>query len=143
VFIYNSIQLLIVGKTSEQCKRCKNMAYVTNKDAYEREMSARRMIRNGIRPELICNNPETWRILAEGGERMHIVTNFEGRYNCTCEDYRYHGGVLECKHINVVKMSQNGYFPTRNTTSIASNPRANGDVVINITIPREALRNLL
>lgn len=118
------------------------MAYVTNKDAYEREMSARRMIRNGIRPELICNNPETWRILAEGGERMHIVTNFEGRYNCTCEDYRYHGGVLECKHINVVKLNHD-YHTARNNMSFANKPRATGDVVINITIPREALQNLL
>jgi len=120
------------------------MAYVTNKDAYEREMSAKRMIRNGIRPELLCNNPETWRVLAEGGGRMHVVTEFEGKYNCTCEDYRYHGGVLECKHINVVKMHK--YEPIIRKPQIPAvnyTPRGNGDVVINITIPREAIRNLL
>jgi hypothetical protein len=126
------------------------MAYVTYKDVIDREQNARRMMRRGTRPVRISTYPEAWSVRAEDGNRSHIVTKFEDKYNCTCEDYRYHGGVLLCKHINVVKFT-NGDFNAQNAT-IPRAPQYNqptmqkntsGDVVINITIPRDALRSIV
>jgi len=125
------------------------MAYVTYKDVIDREQNAQRMLRHGARPVRISAYPEVWEIHAEGGSRKHIVTKFEGKYNCTCEDYRYHGGVLLCKHINVVKfstgdvISQNAPIPrTPQYGQPTMQRNASGDVVIHITIPRDAIRSI-
>jgi hypothetical protein len=84
---------------------------ITYKDVEDREIRGRAMIRDGLYPVKISDNPEIWCVPSGSQDRSLVVSLLDGRYNCTCEDYRFHGGVLECKHINAVKNYNKVYRP--------------------------------
>lgn len=126
------------------------MARLTYKDVVERENIAKRMIRDGCKPTIINKYPPAWSVPSEDGKRNHIVTQFDGKYNCTCEDYRYHGGVLHCKHINVVKFTI-GDIHAKNVdiqdeeqdSSMFGVSTDGGNIIISITIPKSAIRSII
>jgi hypothetical protein len=86
---------------------------VSYKDIDDREIRGRAMIRDGLCPRKVCEYPEVWVVPSGDRSRAHSVAILEGRYNCTCEDYRFHGGILECKHICAVKEYENRRMPSR------------------------------
>jgi hypothetical protein len=54
-------------------------------------------------PTLVSQNPEIWTFPSETKAGLsYAVSQHEGLHTCTCQDYRYHGGSLRCKHICAV-----------------------------------------
>ena len=56
-------------------------------------------------------------------------------YTCTCEDYRFHGGYLKCKHINAVLEHKKRLGDSISQVNIKLPPQPAGQTVnINIEI---------
>ncbi len=100
---------------------------ITYREVEDRIIRGRAMIRDGIYPTKVSTLPEVWVIPSEDRARAHSVAVLNGAYNCTCEDYRYHGGVLECKHICAVQTYKQTMF-TRSQVN-AARPAKNDNVI--------------
>lgn len=81
---------------------------VTWKEVQDREVRGAALLHAGFVPTMINVYPEAWKVQSEVDRSVsYIVSEHDGQYACTCEDYRYHGGYLPCKHINMVKAHKN------------------------------------
>jgi hypothetical protein len=93
----------------------------------DREVRGSALLRAGFVPTMINASPEAWKVPSEVDRSVsYIVSEHDGQYACTCEDYRYHGGYLSCKHINIVKAHKD-----RAVSRVPTVVRING-VVYNI-----------
>jgi hypothetical protein len=109
-------------------------------------MDVQSRIRNGIdllnihTPTLVCRTPEIWTFPSESrSDVTFAVTSHEiggtDMYTCTCEDYRFHGGFLKCKHINAVLEHKQRLGDRISQVNIKLPPQPAGqNVTVNIEI---------
>jgi hypothetical protein len=76
------------------------------------------LMESGVKP--VDVGPNQWAVESESGlGTTYVVEKDEGMWLCTCRDFEFRGG--ECKHILLVKLSQEQVKKTCETCKRVSN----------------------